>query len=73
MREMYMEELYDEEKISSCRAVSHGVLGRLDSRGLALTNHCAGNTQALKLLAVVCARLGAVVRHENHLLACADC
>lgn len=37
---------------------------------LVATHHCTGNTQSFKLLAVVGARLGAVICHENHLLSC---
>jgi hypothetical protein len=34
------------------------------------TNHCAGDTEALEFLAVVCARLCAVICHEDYLFAC---
>jgi hypothetical protein len=37
-----------------------------------ITNHCTRNSQAFEFLAVVCARLGAVIRHEDHLLSCGD-
>lgn len=37
-----------------------------------ITDHCTRDSQAFKLLAVVCARLGAVICHEDHLLSCGD-
>lgn len=53
--------------------VSHCYFGcaRQTPRERLQTNHCAGNTKTLQLLAIVCARLGAVIRHEDHLFACA--
>lgn len=66
---MYIEELYDEEKISSYLVVSHAAS---DMVMVGITDHCTGNSQAFKFLAVVCARLGAVIRHEDHLLSCGD-
>lgn len=37
-----------------------------------MTDHCTGNTQAFEFLAVIRARLGAVVRHEDNLLSCGN-
>lgn len=71
-----MEELYEEEKTSSCTCCE----SLLDCVVFAIsawekrvgTYHCAGDTKALEFLAVVCARLCAVIRYENDLFACAE-
>lgn len=63
---MYIEELYEDEKISSWLGVSR--LSLLFEKCL-LTDHCAWDPEALQFLEVVCAGLGAVVGNEDHLFA----
>lgn len=74
-----MEELYEEEKTSSCTCCESlldwtAVVFAISAWGKGIRNyHCAGYTKALEFLAVVCARFCAVIRYEDDLFACAGC